>query len=75
MVARISQGIELLPDDDSVRQLFILLHGVGAKPSDLLPLAYQLRKAFPDAAFVLPEGHSRFDGRGDGLQWFSISER
>jgi len=74
MVAKISKGIELLPDDGPVKQLFILLHGVGAKPSDLLPLAYQFRKAFPDAAFVLPEGHSRFDGGGAGLQWFSISE-
>lgn len=74
MAARISQGIELLPDEGPVKQLFILLHGVGAKPSDLLPLAYQFRQAFPDAAFVLPQGHSRFDGGGDGRQWFSISE-
>lgn len=66
-------GIELLPDTLPVKQLFILLHGVGARPSDLLPLAHTLREAFPAAALLLPDGFSPFDGGGDGRQWFSIS--
>ena len=73
MAARILNGIELLPDNGPAKQLFILLHGVGAKSSDLLPLAYQFRKEFPSAAFVLPDGIYPFDGGGSGRQWFSIS--
>lgn len=67
------QGIELLPDTMPVRQLFILLHGVGSKPSDLLPLANKFKTAFPGAAFLLLQGSSPFDGGGSGRQWFSIS--
>jgi phospholipase/carboxylesterase len=66
-------GIELLPESGTVKQLFILLHGVGARPSDLVPLANKLRVSFPDAAFLLPEGSHPFDGGGSGRQWFSIS--
>ena len=73
MAARILNGIELLPDNGPAKQLFILLHGVGAKPSDLLPLAYQFRNEFPGAAFVLPDGIYPFDGGNSGRQWFSIS--
>ena len=73
MTARISNGIELLPDSAPVKQLFIFLHGVGGKSSDLLPLASQFRKSFPDAAFLLPDGMFQFDGGGSGRQWFSIS--
>jgi len=79
MAARILNGIELLPDNGPAKQLFILLHGLGAKSSDLLPLAYQFRKEFPGAAFVLPDGIYPFDGGGplgdrdSRRQWFSIS--
>jgi len=79
MAARIFYGIELLPDNGPVKQLFILLHGLGAKSSDMLPLASRFRKEFPHAAFVLPNGIHPFDGGGplgDGdnrRQWFSIS--
>jgi phospholipase/carboxylesterase len=67
------QGIELLPESLAIKQLFILLHGVGASSSDLLPLANKLRSAFPSAAFLLPEGTFPFAGGGKGRQWFSIS--
>ncbi|HEX7454504.1 MAG TPA: esterase [Gallionella sp.] len=66
-------GTELLPETGTVKQLFILLHGVGSKPSDLVPLANKLKAAFPSAAFLLPEGTYPFDGGGSGRQWFSIS--
>jgi len=65
------QGIELLPVTLPVRQLFILLHGAGRTPADMLPLAGTLGAAFPQAAFLLPEGIAAFDG-GDGRQWFSL---
>jgi phospholipase/carboxylesterase len=73
MAEQTFQGIELLPEAAAVKQLFILLHGVGARPSDLVRLAYQIRSVFPDAAFLLPEGTFPFDGGGDARQWFSIS--
>ena len=72
MTAQIFQGIELLPGTETVKQLFILLHGVGARPSDLVPLANKLKDVFPNAAFLLPEGTYPFDGGGNGRQWFSI---
>ena len=66
------RGIELLPDSEMPRQLFILLHGLGAEPSDLAPLAHRLRAVYPDAAFLIPEGSMPFDGGGTGRQWYSI---
>ncbi len=72
MTEQTFQGIELLPETGTAKQLFILLHGVGARPSDLLPLSSKLKKVFPDAAFLLPEGTYPFDGGGPGRQWFSI---
>lgn len=79
MAEQIFQGIELLPETTAARQLFILLHGVGARPSDLVPLAGKFREAYPEAAFLLPEGTFPFDGAGpfdsggNRRQWFSTS--
>jgi phospholipase/carboxylesterase len=64
--------IELLPASTPAKQLFILLHGVGATSSDLLPLAHQIQNTFSDAALLLPDGFFPFDGGGNGRQWFSI---
>lgn len=72
MNEKTSQSIELLPEAIPAKQLFVLLHGVGSKPSDLAPLANYLKEVFPGAAFFLPEGTEPFDG-GNGRQWFSIS--
>lgn len=66
-------GIALLPDAMPARQLFILLHGVGSHPDDLLPLAEYMQQVFPAAAFYLPEGLEPFDGGGMGRQWFSLA--
>jgi phospholipase/carboxylesterase len=74
MAEQIFQGIELLPETMPVKQLFILLHGVGARSSDLVPLANKLRETFPSAAFLLPDGTFPFDGGGSGRQWFSITD-
>ena len=35
------------------RRLFVLFHGVGATPQDLVPLGGRLAREFPDAAIVL----------------------
>lgn len=68
-----SRAIELLPEPGAeVRQLFILLHGVGGAPDNLLPLAQAVRAAFPAAAILIPEGFEPFDGGGVGRQWFSV---
>jgi phospholipase/carboxylesterase len=73
MTEQFFQGIELLPETMPVKQLFILLHGVGARSSDLVPLANKLKNVFPNAACLLPDGTFPFDGGGNGRQWFSIS--
>jgi len=73
MTEKSSQSIELLPEVMPVKQLFILLHSVGSKPSDLVPLASYLRQVFSGAAFLLPAGPHPFEGGGNGRQWFSIS--
>jgi phospholipase/carboxylesterase len=65
------QGIELLPLTP-IKQLFILLHGLGAQPADLLPLAETLGAAFPEAALLIPQGTHPFDGPVSGRQWFSV---
>lgn len=71
MDEQIYQGRELWPESLEVRQLFILLHGLGAESSDLLPLAEQLKEAFPAAGFFLADGTFPFDGGGHGRQWYS----
>lgn len=76
MAEQILRGIELLPVGGAVRQLFILLHGVGAGAADLAPLAARIRSAFPGAALLLPDAPLPFDGGppgGGARQWFSVS--
>jgi phospholipase/carboxylesterase len=51
--------------------LFLLFHGVGATPQDLLPLGTRLAREFPQAAVVSVPGPDRSD-LGRGLQWFSV---
>ncbi len=68
----IFKGIELMPKAMPPKQLFILLHGVGASSADLVPLANKLKDVFPNAAFLLPDGTFPFEGGGNGRQWFSI---
>jgi phospholipase/carboxylesterase len=71
MEEHLFHGTKLMPKTSPPRQLFILLHDAGAHASELRPLANQLRDAFPDAAFLLPEGSLPADGSAKGHQWFS----
>jgi phospholipase/carboxylesterase len=54
------------------QQLFLLFHGVGATPHDLVPLGTRLAREFPDAAVVSIPGPDRSD-LGAGFQWFSVA--
>jgi phospholipase/carboxylesterase len=51
--------------------LFLLFHGVGATPQDLVPLGTRLARDFPQAAIVSVPGPDQSD-LGRGLQWFSV---
>jgi len=51
--------------------LFLLFHGVGATPQDLVPLGARLAREFPQAAVISVPGPDRSD-LGRGLQWFSV---
>ncbi|AZY49354.1 esterase [Bordetella avium] len=73
MSTTITTAIELLPEPEiEIKQLFILLHGVGGTPASLENLAQALRQAFPASAVLIPAGAQPFDGGGEGRQWFSI---
>ncbi len=65
------QGLELWPESMQPQQLFILLHGVGGRAADMVPLADRLKDEFPNAAFFLPDGIFPFDGGGSARQWYS----
>jgi phospholipase/carboxylesterase len=69
--------ITLMPQlaaGEKPRQLFILLHGVGANAANLVPAARHFMDAFPQAVVLVPNGFEAFDAApmADARQWFSI---
>lgn len=53
------------------QQLFLLLHGLGQAPADMLPLAQRLARQFPQglvACLAAPEAHEG----GEGYQWYAL---
>lgn len=54
----------------------LVLHGVGDNADGMAPLAEALRRAFPQAAVLVPDGFEPFDGDPGGMfagrQWFSL---
>jgi phospholipase/carboxylesterase len=64
------QGIELRPELETPKQLYVLLHGLGSRASNLLPFAKRLQADYPDAAFLIPDAPDEFDG--GGYEWYSI---
>ena len=58
-----------------VRQLVVLLHGVGADGDDLIGLAPHLAEVLPHAAFISPNAPERCDMAPFGYQWFSLMDR
>lgn len=62
--------IEMRPAAEA-RQLFILLHGCGGAPEDMVGTAELFRRAFPDAVLLLPEGFEPFSaGIAWGREWY-----
>lgn len=68
-----SNTLQWLPPSGRPEQLLLLLHGVGANGVGMQPLADWLRREFPQAAIVAPDGFEPLDGdpSGRARQWFS----
>lgn len=56
------------PTHGKPRQLFVLLHGAGAAPEQLMSLTQALKQDFPDALLVLPYG--AFCSGAASYHWF-----
>jgi phospholipase/carboxylesterase len=60
-----------LPSGGAPQQLFLLFHGVGAAPDDLVPLGQVLAKQFPQSAIVSVQAPHDCP-YSSGFQWFSV---
>ncbi|WP_088279779.1 esterase [Ideonella sp. A 288] len=65
--------LQWLPAQGHPEQLMILLHGVGSRGLGMAPMAQLLRRDYPQAVLMAPDGFEPFDGGGDGRQWFSVA--
>ena len=65
--------LQWLPTDGLPQQLMVLLHGWGASAADMVPLAQVLRRQFPQAVVLAPEGFEDVDSGLAGRQWFSLA--
>ncbi len=59
------------PASDKPKQLFLLFHGVGAAPDDLVPLGKILGERFPQSAIVSVQAPHDCP-YSDGYQWYSV---
>lgn len=59
------------PASGTAKQLFLLFHGVGAAPDDLVPLGKILAKQFPQSAVVSVQAPHDCP-YSDGYQWYSV---
>lgn len=70
------QVLQWLPAQGRPEQLMLVFHGVGDSAAGMAPLAQALRRAFPQAAVLAPDGFDPFDGDPSGAlggrQWFSL---
>lgn len=64
--------LQWLPASGRPEQLMLLLHGWGAGAADMAPLAQALRRVFPQAALLAPEGFEPVDSGLAGRQWFGL---
>lgn len=64
-------AIALLPEQGPPRQLLVFLHAAGSSACSMLPTALTLRRYFPAAVMLLPDGFEAGDG-GHARQWFSL---
>jgi len=65
--------LQWLPANGPAQQLMVLLHGWGASAADMAPLAQVLRRQFPQAVVLAPEGFEDVDSGLAGRQWFSLA--
>jgi phospholipase/carboxylesterase len=59
------------PVSGKAQQLFLLFHGVGAAPDDLMPLGRLLAQQFPHSAVVSVQAPQDCP-YSSGYQWFSV---
>ncbi len=64
--------LRLGPREQPPQLLFIHLHGVGAQPLAMAPVAERFAAAFPHAVHLLPDGFEPYDVGPEGRQWFSV---
>lgn len=76
---KIDNFYEYPPKTGSVKQLIILLHGLGSNGRDLISLAPYWASAVPNAQFISPDAPFACDmvppGYPDAYQWFSLQNR
>jgi len=54
--------------------LVIVFHGYGADRANLYDVAEGLSLCNPGLRFIIPNGIQRFEGGGNGFQWFSLRD-
>jgi phospholipase/carboxylesterase len=59
------------PEEGQAKQLFLLFHGVGAAPDDLVPLGRILAQQFPQSAVVSVQAPDDCP-YSSGFQWYSV---
>jgi phospholipase/carboxylesterase len=59
------------PEGGVAKQLFLLFHGYGAAPDDLVPLGQVLAKRFPQSAVVSVQAPQECP-YSSGFQWYSM---
>ncbi len=72
----ISNYYEHGPQDEDVKALVVMLHGVGSNGKDLISLAPMLAAGLPGTKFISPDAPFACDmvppGYPDAFQWFSL---
>jgi phospholipase/carboxylesterase len=68
-------GPEIKSKTKTPSSIVVLLHGYGADGENLISLAAELSKSFPDTHFFSPNGISPFENAPFGYQWFGLNDR
>lgn len=68
-------GPELKSRTNSPSSIVILLHGYGADGDNLIGLAEELSRSFPNTHFFSPNGILPFENAPFGYQWFGLNDR
>jgi phospholipase/carboxylesterase len=66
---------EFIRDENNIQKLVIFLHGYGSNGENLLALAPEISKFFPEVKFIAPNATYDCDiGLPDSYQWFTLSQ-